>query len=548
MGMPAGTRKARLARLVAVGVCGALAWGAGPLPAAPGAPALSDDPATTRAATDPDLTPGAARASRTPDIAGSVTVPSTRRAAAATSRRVVLDEWDTSATPPSDRRRLRQVTVTQDLSSGRLSAVARFAAVPTEAQESVLEVYVGRWSGDSCVMDAAMLAAAWTPGETNGVWDESALGVTRSRSGADLTLRSTTSAGRIRTADWTCAFARLRSPDAATIYQNSFAASLEDQHAPRLEIRAGEPIQGARAGKRVDLRVEVRNASQSDAAGVVLRASGKGLAISRPRRDLGLIADRTTRYGITFSVKLKGAKSRTLTFRASTGGRTFTRRITIVRTPKPRTFPSLAGRYFWGHGPTSSSQGWDNRAVWFLDRRWVHLGFPKNGVEPTCRSTSRKCQRYRYDKRAGKVTFGGRSARVSTAGFRHRGVQYYATTPAARGQRFAVSLLRNDFEGFCGIACTTWTEWLVMTKQGRFVLTRQTIGSIGAPGVGTIWSSVGPGDKGRYQVISPGRVELRFADGTRQRHRLVIEYDAAGRPNAAVAGLVLGERNFYWDE
>lgn len=473
-----------------------------------------------------------------------------QRADEPVARRAVLRRTTEGSAPPSDRQRLTRVQVEQDLRAGRLVARATFAAAPSEAAQSVVVVYLGTWDGSSCVSDAAVLASGF---ETSGqdaagqLGDGTALGVKRSRSGATVTIRSTNLAARVKAAAWECSFATLRSPDATADYQGLYAEELVPAYAPQLQIDAGEPVQGAYAGKWTSLRLEVFNASQSPATGVRLKASGTGLKIRKPARSLGTIDNRSTEYGITYAVRLKGAKSRPLTFTATTGGRKFTQRVLIARKPKPTRYASLNGRYFWGHLPASTDVGWDLRAIWFLDGRWAYIGFPPKGKQPRCAKESKRCQRYTYQRGSGTARIGGKTVRIDSEGFDYAGATFYPTTLARKGQKYDVQLIRNDFVGTCGIGCTTWTEWLSMDRKGRFVLSRQTIGSIGAPGVGSIWAGMPPDERGRYRVLGRGRVQLTFANGDREQHLLAVDHDVRNVPSPAGAGLILGDRNFYLD-
>lgn len=466
-------------------------------------------------------------------------------AAGGPRRSRVLVRKDPGVTAPDARRTVQRVQVVHDRATGVLSATADFAQAPTAAANSVLVVYVGEWDGDSCLGRAALAAAAHG-GAADGaaVLGETQVDVRRSLAGARLTVRTASAAPAIRAADWECTWVQLRHPsEPTTLWQAFFPRDLVEG----FTIAPGVPVQGSYAGKPTRVRIDVRNGTRTDATGVRIRAAGTGLRIARPTRSLGTVRSRSTVYGVTFPVRLTGAKQRRLTFTVTAEGNTYRRSIVIARKPRPTRPASLGGRYFWGHRPVSTTVGWDLRAVWFLDARWVHLGFPRNGVRPRCTRVTQRCKRYTYDRSTGTVRFGGGAAKVTSEGFTHRRTRYYPTTLARKGQRFKLELIRNDFRGQCGISCVTWTEWLSMDRKGRFVLSRQTLGSIGAPGVGTIWAGMPPDQRGRYRVIAPGRLELAFADGTRQRRTFAIQHDVRGRPSPAGAGVVFGDRNFYLD-
>lgn len=464
-------------------------------------------------------------------------------------REVVLRDPNPAHAAPSDQRRLRDVTVSQNVATGQITAQARFAAAPTAGTESILAVAVGHWDGSSCILDAALMGTAHATEAQGRFGDEDPFTVGRARSGATLTLRSTSAGARLRSLDLECAYASLYSaPDGETVYHSFYAESLEDVYAPKLIIRPGDPVQGNYAGKVTRIRVEVRNDSLTPATGVRLRAAGKSMKIAKPRRNLGRIDARSSKRGIVYNVRLKGKKPRKLVLRAATQGRTFTKRITIARKPAPQRYRSLAGRFFFGFMPARVDKGWDNRAVWFLDNRWAYVGHPKAGKRPKCRKVTKACKRYVYRPRTGKVKIGrAKAVRVTTEGFRFKRASLSEKTLAKKGQRFNVALKRYDFNGNCLIYCNTWTEWLTLRKNGRFVLSRMDIGSIGVPGSGGQWAIVPPDDKGTYRVVSRGRVLLRFANGRKRRHLLAIDHDLRHRPSPQGAGLVLGDRNFYRD-
>lgn len=469
---------------------------------------------------------------------------------------VISDASETSPTAQPGQL-LSRVSVTQELQTGVLRVSATLQAVPTT--DSFLYVGVGDWHLSTC-QPRAMLAATTvtdTADAGQGVFveDGAAAGqfsVDRSRSGATITLRSTSHAATFRTADYACAFAYVTQPGEDP-HQRFYSEHLEEEYPARLTFEGVTPVQGSYRGKWTTVRFDVRNQSKSAASDVVVRPQGKGLQFKPKVRRLGKIDQKSAKYGVTFRARVtaKKANQRKATFVARTGSHSSRSTVTIAVTPRPSKYKSLAGRYFWGW-KSGLDQGWDNRAIWFVDRRWVHTDFAPNGRKPTCSKKNPKCKRYTYNARTGKVKVGGRQFKVNTEGLpfaaskKESPVRYYPTTLAKKNQRFNVSLMRNDFTGTCGIWCNTWTEWLTMDKKGRFVLSRVSYGSLGGPGgPGTVWGSVSPDHKGTYKVGKHGQVTLKFANGKTERHTLAIEHDARRKPNPGGQGLILGERNFY---
>ena len=467
---------------------------------------------------------------------------------------------------PSTRQAVKDVRVTQDLTSGRITAVATYRAAPTAAADSVLFVYLGEWSGNACHRRVALAAQAVGTGQagqfvtgTGPYTSTGALSFTKNLSGATLVFTSAVDA-RIRKGDWDCAFfdvteAEPADSSAPVVHQHSEAVDLTEHYAPLLAMDLGEPVQGNYRTKWTKVRIEVRNNSLGPASNVTIRPSGAGLNFKPKQRNLGTIGSRSTKYGVEFRVRLKGKnpkkKQRKATFTATSAGKKFTQRVTIAEKPRPKKVKALAGRYYWGFTPASANKGWDTRALWFVNRKWVHVGFSKNGAKPKCGKKVKACKRYTYNPRTGVVKFGGKKAKVTTEGFAIKAakadpkIRWYPTTLAKKGQRFNLSLSRDDYTGNCLIFCTVKSESLSMDRKGRFVLGSFSITSLGAPGSNSQFASAPADQKGTYQVQKNGRIVLKYANGTTKRHTLAIEHDVRGKAVAQGAGVVLGDRNFY---
>lgn len=489
-----------------------------------------------RAAEPAAVDPGGATASRAAET------PLRRTAVLA---RVVGDQ---SGVP---QRRLVRVAVTQDLSAKRVRAVATYAATPTAGTSSVVYVWLGRLVDGVCQRGILVAGGAGDSGAVGTFYGANGaattpIGVSRSQSGAAVTLVSAVSATIARAA-WDCAdAASVSGGEPFTPYTVLGTTRLQDQYAPVMQLDAGAPLQGSDRGKWAKVSVAVRNHGKGPASGVRLVASGKGMKIKKKVIRIGNLADRTTASTRTFRVKLRSAKARKLTVRVqAAGGYSARQRITIAHRARPQRLGSITGRYYWGFKTGQFDRGWDNVALWFVNRRFVHVGFPGKAGKPTCRKTTKQCRRYTFNKRTGQVRIGARRGKVTTEGLQLGRQWYSPLTLPRRGSRLNVSLKNQDYRGNCGISCVTWTEWLLLDKRGRFVRTRLTIGSIGAPGVGTVGSAVPPDQKGRYQVLGNGRIRFSYANGTKRVRTIGIEHDLRGRPNPRVAGLVVGDVNFY---
>lgn len=523
-----------------------------------GAGLMTPSPVSAAEGPDPSKVIGSLGTARTggPDV-GRQSAPKAPAASSgdfadgATHRSTVITGVPNGNTP-SDQQRLLRVDVTQDLVKQQLRARINFKASPTSGVDPLVAVYFGELSGSQCVGRAAIGGTARATGTVGLFLPDTNFPVTRSRSGAVLTLTSQ-ARSTFRTAEYDCAYAAVMDGSAGTVLQQSGAQYLTTHFTPRLAISGGEPIKAERRGKWVNLRLELRNAGRGTAANTRIVASGAGLKISPRSRTIGTLSGRSTAYGQTFKVRVaKGTKARKLTFTATANGARTTKRFTIGVAPKAKRHKSLAGRYFWGYASTSpaDTRGWDTQVIWFLNKRWAHVGVPRNGVTPKCRRTTKTCKKYTYNRKKGVVRIAGRKAKVTTYGFSYTAPKdkrrfYEPVTFPKKGQRFATNLINNDWRGNCLLMCTATISNLTLDKKGRFLRGSFSVGSW--PGLGSSWSSIPPDQRGTYRVISRGRVELRYASGKVERTRMGLSHNALNRPSAT-SGIVLGSKNYYFDD
>ena len=470
-------------------------------------------------------------------------------------RTATIAELSESVSPTAAQQVMTTV-VTQDVVAQNVRATVSFAAAPTAEANSLVYVLLGEWNGSSCSPRVMLGAEARPGGSVTGVHVDAAgqvagtFGVARSDSGTALTLTSA-AAGAFRAADLECAFTMVLSVDGATRYQSFYAETLDEVFKPILKVTGGEPVQGARAGKWTTLRLRVSNTGSGKAENVKIRAKGSSMTIKKASRSLGAIDARSNENGITYKVKLKGAKSRKITFTVTAdGGYKAKKSFTIAREPAPKKYKSLAGRYFWGFHPSSlaSSSGWDNTTMRFLDSKWVYVGDMK-GRTPKCRKATKACKRYSYNARTGVAKIDKQKFRVTTKGFSYKvakGEQkssFSAATLPKKGTRIKADLVHQNWSGYCMITCTSWTERLTLARNGRFVWSEVSVGSW--PGIGTSWSSAPPDKRGSYKIVKKGVIELRYANGKKKRQTIAIEHDVRGKPSPAGAGVVIGLTNFY---
>ncbi|WP_340537467.1 hypothetical protein [Nocardioides sp. GXZ039] len=463
------------------------------------------------------------------------------------SRTATLTDLSASGGTPG--RNLSRVVVTQNLQTQRITAQVTLAATPTS--DALAYVFLGTWAGDNC-QAGAYVAGATTGSATGGRvalsnGTEVEVAVTRSRAGAVLTLTSAPHS-RIREAAWDCAWAQTRETSGQVI-SGTYADGLVTRWTPKLQIDRGLPVQGSRKGRWTTVRVDLSNDGRGDAAGVRLAASGKGLKIKPRARTVGTVGDGATAYGLVFKVKITGdANQRPMTLTATaSGGYRATAKVQIAVQPKPRKLPSLVGRYWWGHKPAQSDRGWDNLAIRFVSKRFARVGFGAKGAVP-CRKASKQCRPYTYNPSTGTVKVKGLGrGKANTQALKLGKQSYYPLTVPRPNTKLDVDLHRDDFRGLCGVYCYTWTERIILTRDGRFVRSERTIISLGTPGSGSgsIFATASPDERGRYQVLSRGRIRLSYDDGTTKVHSIGIGHDVRERPSPAGVGIILDADNFY---
>ncbi len=456
---------------------------------------------------------------------------------------------------PTAQQRLDRIDVTRDLTKKTLTAKVAFAAAPTASLGSTVFVFLGLWSGSTCKARVAIAAEAAASGVDGAFFASSgevdgSFSASRSRDGKALTITSAAH-DRIRSAKLDCAYAFNQSTDAATLYTSFYAEDLQNTYVPKLKIETRESLQGNYKGKTTKVRVQVSNIGESDAKKVKVSASGTGLKVSKPTQTVATLEDGRSKT-LTFSVKIKSGTQRTLKVTAvASGGKKVTTKVTIVEKPKPKKYSSLSGRYFWGYMPTTLSdyRGWETRAVWFLDAKWAYTDVPKNGKKPKCTTSTSACKRYTYNAKTGVAKIGSQKFTVNTEGFTYKAKKkdakksiFEPITLPKKGAKYSFTLERDDWTGYCLITCTATSERLHLSKNGKFVWQRSSVGSW--TGIGSSWAIVPPDQRGTYKVIGTGRIEFRFSDGKKKQYTFGIMKDIRGK-TATRAGIVVGAKNFY---
>ncbi len=131
---------------------------------------------------------------------------------------------------------------------------------------------------------------------------------------------------------------------------------------------------------------------------------------------------------------------------------------------------------------------------------------------------------YTFDERSGAVTIGDKAGTLKDGKLTIDGNDYTPLFIPQAGKRYTFNEQKHtSFRGYCGLitGCTTTQEYLTMTPDGQFVLTRSTLSTIGDPGLGpyTAAGSWPPDQHGTYDVQAGGKIVLDVRRRQRARPR-----------------------------
>ena len=205
-------------------------------------------------------------------------------------------------------------------------------------------------------------------------------------------------------------------------------------------------------------------------------------------------------------------------------------------TPSPKKSPIVGT--FWWRNVNHVDWAWDNRALYFVDGGSVYSGFPKGGLPTTCTTpvaepddefdTREGCLPYSFDAKTGAVTIGDKTGTFKDGKLTIDGEEYTPTVVPEAGARFTINEHKHSsFRGMCGLimGCTTSQEYLSLAPDGKFILTRSTVSTMGDPGLGP-WTAVGsypPDQQGTYEILAGGKIRLAFADGSVREELFLID-------------------------
>jgi hypothetical protein len=223
--------------------------------------------------------------------------------------------------------------------------------------------------------------------------------------------------------------------------------------------------------------------------------------------------------------------------------------------PVPAT-PPLAEKIFYSYKTEPSSSA-TLIGYAFIDGEWAYHGIPAEGL-PSCTSATTDgtkegaegCVKYSYDPASGTVKIGSVSGKLSPGGeLEVDGETYSATAVPPAGTKLQLEQEYIGYSGLCGLisGCTTWHEHLILSSNGEFVLSRESLTTLGGNGPGETFVAAGsyPADQhGTYAVEKGARIKLSFADGSTKTKTFAYFLNKEGKPDPTYAGVLLGTEYF----
>jgi hypothetical protein len=219
----------------------------------------------------------------------------------------------------------------------------------------------------------------------------------------------------------------------------------------------------------------------------------------------------------------------------------------------PPANPPLAEKIFYGYQMESMHSA-TLIGYSFIDGEWAYHGVPTEGF-PQCTSVTGDaehsgCVKYTYDPSTQAVQIGSLSGKLNGSGsLEVDGKTYEQAIVQPAGTRLQVEQEFIGYSGLCGLitGCTTWHEHLILGSNGEFVLSRESLSTLGGIGPGETFVAAGsyPADQhGTYQVESGARIKLSFADGTTSLRTFAVFLNKEGKPDPTYAGILLGTDYF----
>lgn len=477
-----------------------------------------------------------------------VPLGSSPASAALPSRGILYDDVDGSPSPIPERDWF-SVDLNHDVATGRVWGSFDLRATPTAETGAFFRIWLGNLSGSDCAA-FALIGGSTVPGDGR----VSARAVSsRPRAAASSERpapRPSRSSRALVTRSFDGTYDGARAP--ATCFWFDIAAGgavdsqVYDTSLPRTgtlttidptTLSASAEGDRVSVGKWTSVPVRVENTGDIPATGVTVSLGrAKKVTVKRSSVALGTLAPGASATA-RFRVRVTAAGSRSVRYEVTADdgvepeGGTFA----LATTPKPpRSTASLAGLYLWRSQIRTGITNWDNRGLFFVNKKFAYRGFPTSGL-PKCRKvtatlTGDGCVRYSYDARTGRLQVDtvrgrslGRKTRPTAVKLGSDSYTFRLVMPE-RGARLAVELTHQDAFGCPGPACVTSTTTIVLAKDGTF-------------GFGST--------AGTYAIGRNGRLTLAASDGTRETSTIWIQTDRKGKPQPVREGIVLGDTNYY---
>jgi hypothetical protein len=343
--------------------------------------------------------------------------------------------------------------------------------------------------------------------------------------------------------------------------------------AAKLTLTFGGAPTTIKRNKSMTLTLKVANdGSKKSSAVSVSFAKARGLSgVSSKPKKLSALKPAQKRT-LKLKVKLTKSARTTTTLKVTVrSGKLKETSAVVLKIGKARTPGTTAPRpevkkspivgTFWWRNVNHVDYAWDNRALYFVDGGTVYSGFPKGGLPAACTTpvaepdeeidTREGCVTYTFDQKSGAVTIGDKAGTFKDGKLTIDGNDYTPLFIPEPGKRYTFNEQKHtSFSGFCGLitGCTTSQEYLTMTPDGQFVMTRSTLSTFGDPGFGpyTAAGSWPPDQHGTYEVQAGGKIVMSYANGT-VKTETFAEDTKDGQPSPTGEGVFVGEDNFYPD-
>jgi len=489
---------------------------------------------------------------------------------------------------------------------GSLSVAVTTLAPPPLTEEVVLTARFGVLSGDECVAPIAAIVGTYTqPAEVGWGMSAGGSGVgTESISGATTTLTAagTALAGQPFNCVEPAIYETVEGPSGESVLGEfieglttpitlvgpppaapptstppSNPAPTPTTPAPPAAPKANLVVPSKtltlhrNAWKRV--KVTVTNTGNATAGKVTLKiGKAKGVAIKPKSGKLKLKSiaagkSKVASFKAMLTPKAKARSKLTLAISGAKGVKA-TGVVTLEawkkpppkkkgkKEPAPPATPPLAEKIFYAY-KTEVSESAKLIGYAFIDGEWAYHGIPAEGL-PNCTAATgdgakegaEGCVKYTYEPTSGAVKIGSVSGKLNSGGeLEIDGETYSATSVPPAGTKLQVEQEYIGYSGLCGLiaGCTTWHEHVILSSNGEFVLSRESLTTLGGSGPGETFVAAGsypPDQHGTYAVEKGARIKLSFADGTTKTKTFAYFLNKEGKPDPPYAGILLGAEYF----